>query len=116
MLKRSRTYLLGVLLILLAPPVLLMARNTQMSLPLSGLGHSQRVMPPDPDDWCRKVDHNRLQQEITKAETFFTEGVGENLVDWRYLRRALRHNGVEIAGTEDHYWLQTITGLYSGCS
>ena len=116
MLKRSHSYLLGILLILLAAPVLLMARNTQMSLPLTGLGRSQRFMPPDPDDWCRKVDHNRLQREITKAETFFNEGVGENLVDWRYLRRSLRHTGVEITGAEDEFWLQTIAGLYSGCS
>lgn len=115
MLKSSRTLLLGVLLLLLVAPVLLMTRVTQMSLSFSGLGRSQRIMPPDPDDWCRKVDHNRLQREIFKAETFFDEGIGEELVDWHYLRRALRHTGVDIAGAEDGFWLQTIADLYSGC-
>ena len=115
MLKSSRAFLLGVLLFLLAAPVFFMARVTQMSLPLSGLGRSQRIMPPDPDDWCRKVDHNRLQREISKAGAFLSEGIGEELVDWRYLRKALRHTGVDIAGAEDSFWLQTIADLYSGC-
>jgi hypothetical protein len=51
-------------------------------------------MPPDPEDWRRKVNLKKLDSEMAKAELYFTENVGGRLVDWLYLRRALRHTGI----------------------
>lgn len=105
---------LGLALLLLLIMVLL-ASGHQVSLPLTGIQSNHQVMPPDPNEWCRKVDLVRLNTEIMKAETFMREGVGERLVDWRYLRRVLKITGVQVSGPEDSYWLETIKGLYAGC-
>jgi hypothetical protein len=104
--------ILALLLLLIA---VLMASGHQVSLPLTGIQSNRQVMPPDPNEWCRKVDLEKLNTEILKAETFMREGVGERLVDWRYLRRALRVTGVQVNGPEDSYWLETIKELYTGC-
>jgi len=108
------TQVLGLALLLLLIMVLL-ASGHQVSLPLTGIQSNHQVMPPDPNEWCRKVDLVRLNTEIMKAETFMREGVGERLVDWRYLRRVLKITGVQVSGPEDSYWLETIKGLYAGC-
>ena len=63
-----------------------------------------------------QAEITRLEAEIAKAEIFFSEGIGESLVDWRYLRKALKYTGVQVNGPEDSYWLETIKGLYSGCT
>ena len=107
-----------VLLALLSTGALFAAdasRRTQLSLPLKGFHVNLQSMPPDPGDWCQKVDAERLQSEMAKARAFFQEGIGENLVDWRFLRRALKQTGAQVAGPEDRYWLEMIEGLYSGC-
>jgi hypothetical protein len=104
-----------ILALLLLLSAVLMASGHQVSLPLSGIQSNRQVMPPDPNEWCRKVDLEKLNTEIVKAETFMREGVGERLVDWRYLRRALKVIGVQVSGPEDSYWLETIKGLYAGC-
>ena len=104
--------ILALLLLLIA---VLMASGHQVSLPLTGIQSNRQVMPPDPNEWCRKIDLEKLNTEIAKAETFMREGVGERLVDWRYLRRALKVTGVQVSGAEDSYWLETIKGLYVGC-
>lgn len=93
----------------------MLTSGQQVSLPLTGLQSNRQVMPPDPDEWCGKVDLEKLNIEIVKAETFMREGVGESLVDWRYLRRVLKITGVQVNGPEDSYWLETIKGLYIGC-
>jgi hypothetical protein len=105
-----------ILSLLLLLVVLLMAAGKQVTLPMTGIQSNRQVMPPDPEDWCRKVKADKLDAEIAKAELFFSEGVGENLVDWRYLRRALKYTGVQVNGPEDTFWLETIRSLYSGCS
>jgi hypothetical protein len=105
-----------ILSLLLLLVVLLMAAGKQVTLPMTGIQSNWQVMPPDPEDWCRKVKANKLDAEIARAELFFSDGVGESLVDWRYLRRALKHTGVQVNGPEDTYWLETIKRLYSGCS
>lgn len=112
--KRSIVFVALVLCLLLI--MLLLAHVRQITLPLTGIQTNRQVMPPDPDDWCGKVDMIRLNNEITRAETYFNEGVGENLVDWTYLRQSLRYTGVHINGPEDIYWLETIKGLYIGCN
>ena len=109
--------ILALLLLLIA---VLMASGHQVSLPLTGIQSNRQTfgrtsMPPDPNEWCRKIDLEKLNTEIVKAETFMREGVGERLVDWRYLRRALKMTGVQVSGPEDSYWLETIKGLYDGC-
>ena len=109
--------ILALLLLLIA---VLMASGHQVSLPLTGIQSNRQTfgrtsMPPDPNEWCRKIDLEKLHSEIVKAETFMREGVGERLVDWRYLRRALKLTGVQVSGPEDSYWLETIKGLYTGC-
>lgn len=109
--------ILALLLLLMA---ILMASGHQVSLPLTGIQSNRQTfgrtsMPPDPNEWCRKIDLEKLNTEIAKAETFMREGVGERLVDWRYLRRALKVTGVQVSGPEDSYWLETIKGLYAGC-
>ena len=109
--------ILALLLLLIA---VLMASGHQVSLPLTGIQSNRQTfgrtsMPPDPNEWCRKIDLEKLHSEIVKAETFMREGVGERLVDWRYLRRALKLTGVQVSGAEDSYWLETIKGLYAGC-
>lgn len=105
---------LGFLLLLLLFAAL-MTSGQQVSLPLTGLQSNRQTMPPDPDEWCGKVDLEKLTSEMIKAETFMREGVGENLVDWRFLRRALKATGVQVNGPEDTYWLETIKELYAGC-
>jgi hypothetical protein len=105
-----------ILSLLLLLVVLLMAVGKQVTLPMTGIQSNRQVMPPDPEDWCRKVKAGKLDAEIDKAELFFSEGVGESLVDWRYLRRALKYTGVQVNGPEDTYWIETIRSLYSGCS
>ena len=113
----SRLILLALLLLILVlAGVVFMSRGQQVSLPFTGLQSNRQVMPLDPEDWCGKVKLAKLEAEITKAETFFSEGIGESLVDWRYLRRALKYTGVQVNGPEDSYWLETIKGLYSGCT
>ena len=104
---------LALLLLLIA---VLMAGGQQVSLPLTGIQSNRQVMPPDPGDWCHKVNLSKLNAEVARAEAFFSEGVGESLVDWRYLRRALRATGVQVNGPEDTYWLETIKDLYAGCT
>ena len=109
--------ILALLLLLIA---VLMASGHQVSLPLTGIQSNRQTfgrtsMPPDPSEWCRKIDLEKLNSEIVKAETFMREGVGERLVDWRYLRRAIKVTGVQVSGPEDSYWLETIKGLYAGC-
>ena len=104
-----------VILLLLLFFAALMASGQQVSLPLTGLQSNRQTMPPDPDEWCGKVDLEKLNSEMRKAETFMREGVGENLVDWRYLRQALKVTGVQVNGPEDSYWLKTIQELYAGC-
>jgi len=103
------------LLLLLLLLSALMASGQQVSLPLTGLQSNRQTMPPDPNDWCSKVDLEKLKSEMIKAETFMREGVGENLVDWRFLRLALKATGVQVNGPEDSYWLKTIQELYAGC-
>ncbi len=105
--------ILTLLLLLIA---ILMASGYQVGLPLTGVQSNRQVMPPDPNEWCRKVNLEKLDTEIVKAETFMREGIGESVVDWRYLRRALKVTGVQVSGPEDRYWLETIKGLYSGCT
>ncbi|MBK8904496.1 MAG: hypothetical protein IPM53_25180 [Anaerolineaceae bacterium] len=104
-----------VILLLLLLFAALMASGQQVSLPLTGLQSNRQTMPPDPNEWCGKVDLEKLNNEMMKAETFMREGMGENLVDWRYLRRALKATGVQVNGPEDTYWLETIKELYAGC-
>ncbi len=104
-----------VILLLLLFFAALMASGQQVSLPLTGLQSNRQTMPPDPNEWCGKVDLEKLKIEMIKAETFMREGVGENLVDWRFLRRALKVTGVQVNGPEDSYWLETIQGLYASC-
>lgn len=115
-LQRQRSFLFVALVLCLLLIILLLANVRQITLPLIGIQSNRQVMPPDPDDWCRRVDLNKLNAEITRAETYFNEGVGENLVDWTYLRRSLRYAGVQINGPEDVYWLEAIKGLYVGCN
>ena len=109
--------ILALLLLFIA---VLMSSGHQVSLPLTGILSNRQTfgrtsMPPDPNEWCRKIDLEKLNTEIAKAETFMREGVGERSVDWRYLRRALKVTGVQVSGPEDSYWLETIKGLYAGC-
>ena len=109
--------ILALLLLLIA---VLMASGHQVSLPLTGIQSNRQTfgrtsMPPDPNEWCRKIDLEKVNTEIAKSETFMREGVGERLVDWRYLRRALKMTGVQVSGAEDSYWLETIKGLYARC-
>ena len=100
--------ILALFLLLIA---VLMASGHQVSLPLTGIQSNRQVMPPDPNEWCRKIDLEKLNTEIAKAETFMREGVGERLVDWRYLRRALKTTGVFISCPGDGMrWLQALTG------
>ncbi len=114
--NRTVSWLILLALLLLAlTGAVFMSRGQQVSLPLTGLQSNRQVTPPGPEDWCRKVKLAQLEAEIAKAETFFSEGVGESLVDWRYLRRALKYSGVQVNGPEDSYWLETIKTLYSGC-
>lgn len=88
----------------------------QMTLPFAlPQSKSVQVMPPDPDEWCRRVDLKKLDYEIEKVREFFDTKYGEPLIDWKYLRRALKHTGVSVRGPEDEYWLNTIEGLYKGC-
>lgn len=116
LLTRARGFILVLaLLLLLLFLALLSAGGRQVSLPLTGLQSSHQLMPPDPQDWCRKVNLERLAAEIAKAEAFYRQGVGESLVDWHYLRRALKFTGVQVNGPEDGYWLETIKKLYSDC-
>lgn len=117
---KAQTRHMGVILVLVLALLLLlitvlMAGGHQVSLPLTGIQSNRQVMPPDPNEWCRKIDLEKLNGEILKAETFMREGVGERLVDWRYLRRALKTTGVQVSGPEDGYWLEAIKGLYAGC-
>lgn len=74
-----------------------------------------QVMPPDPDEWCRRADLKKLDYEVEKVEAYFETGYGRNLIDWKYLRRALGYTGVTVHGAEDEYWIRTIKGLYKGC-
>jgi hypothetical protein len=109
---RTTAFVLAALLLL---ALVLMAGSRQVSLPLTGIQSNRQFMPPEPEDWCRKVNLKKLNAELDKAEIYFRDGVGENLVNWRYLRRALRHTGVQVSGPEDAYWLEMIKGLYAGC-
>lgn len=123
-LQQKRSILIVVLALLLLLLILLMASGQQVTLPLTGIQSNRQVMPPDPEDWCRKVDLGKLDAEVARAETYFSEGVGESLVNWRYasaplstsLRRALGYAGVQVNGPEDAYWLETVKGLYAGCN
>ena len=115
-LQQKRSLLIVVLALLLLLLILLMASGQQVTLPLTGIQSNRQVMPPDPEDWCRKVDLGKLDAEVARAETYFSEGVGESLVNWRYLRRALGYAGVQVNGPEDAYWLETVKGLYAGCN
>jgi hypothetical protein len=108
---RTTAFVLAALLLL---ALLLMAGARQVSLPLTGIQSNRQFMPPDPEDWCRKVNLKKLDSEMAKAELYFSENVGGRLVDWLYLRRALRHTGVQVNGPEDVYWLEIIRG--SGCA
>ncbi len=114
--QRKRSILFVALVLCLLLIILLLANVRQVTLPLTGIQTNRQAMPPDPDDWCRKVDLIKLSAEIARAETYFNEGVGENLVDWTYLRLSLRYTGVQVNGPEDLYWLETIRGLYTGCN
>jgi hypothetical protein len=116
-LQQNRSILLvTALALLLLLLILLMAGGRQVSLPMTGIQSNRQVMPPDPEDWCRKVRLSKLDAEITKAELYFSEGVGENLVNWKYLRRALKHTAVQVNGPEDAIWLEIIKKLYTGCT
>lgn len=115
-LRQKRSILIVVLALCLLLIILLMASGRQLTLPLTGIQSNRQVMPPDPGDWCRKMDLTQLDAEIARAELFFSEGIGQGSVDWRYLRRALKVTGVQVNGPEDTYWLETIRGLYSGCT
>ena len=88
----------------------------QVTLPITGLQSNRQVMPPDPDDWCRKTNLSKLDNEIAKAEVYFNEGIGERAINWRLLRRSLARTGVNVNGPEDIFWLNTIKGLYSSCN
>ena len=115
--RHKRTTIIFLILALLLLLVILMAvGGQQISLPITGIQSHRQAMPPDPEDWCDKVNLDKLNQEITKAETFFEHNVGEHLVNWRYLRQALRYTGVQVNGPEDSYWLNMIKNLYAGCS
>ncbi|MBE2222995.1 MAG: hypothetical protein IAF02_15735, partial [Anaerolineae bacterium] len=62
-------------------------RNTQMTLPLAlPQVKTDKIMPPDPDDWCKKVKLSKLDYEIEKAEEYFASGFGGSLIRWNYLR------------------------------
>lgn len=115
-LQQKRSILIVVLALLLLLLILLMASGQQVTLPLTGIQSNRQVMPPDPEDWCRKMDLTRLDAEMSRAELFLNEGVGKGSVDWKYLRRALKVTGVQVNGPEDTYWLETIRGLYSECT
>jgi len=112
--KRAIPVLVLILLLLLLFAVLTTG-GQQVSLPLTGIQPNRQIMPPDPNEWCGKIELEKLNSEIMKAETFMREGGGESLVDWRYLRRALKATGVQVNGPEDSYWLETIKELYAGC-
>ena len=88
----------------------------QVTFPFTGLQPNQQVMPPDPNEWYRKTNLTKLDNEIAKAEVYFNQGIGENAVNWRFLRRALSRTGVQVNGPEDIFWLNTINGLYSSCN
>lgn len=109
---RTTALVLAALLLL---ALVLMAGGQQVSLPLTGIQSNRQFMPPDPEDWCRKVNLSKLDTEIAKAERYFSANVGGRLVDWLYLRRALRHTGAQVNGPEDVYWLEIIRGLFKGC-
>jgi len=81
-LQRKRTTLFVALVLCLLLIMLLLAHVRQITLPLTGIQTNRQLMPPDPDDWCRKVNLLKLNNEIIRAETYFNEGVGEKLVDW----------------------------------
>jgi hypothetical protein len=115
-LQQNRPILLVTLALLLLLLILLMAGGRQVTLPMTGIQSNRQVMPPDPEEWCRKVKLTKLDAEIAKAELYFSEGVGENLVNWKYLRRALKHTAVQVNGPEDPFWLETIKKLYAGCT
>lgn len=115
MTRRQLAPLILLLALLLIFFMALLAGGHQVSLPMTGIQSNRQLMPPDPNEWCRKVELEKLNSEIAKAETFMREGVGERLVDWRYLRRALKMTGVQVSGPEDWYWLETIKGLFAGC-
>lgn len=115
-LQQNRPILLVALALLLLLLILLMAGGRQVTLPMTGIQSNRQVMPPDPEDWCRKVKLSRLDAEIARADLFLNEGVGKSSVDWKYLRRALKHTGVQVNGPEDMYWLNIIRGLYKGCT
>jgi hypothetical protein len=106
--------LLALVLLILAGAVL-MSKKQQPTLPMTGLQSNRQVMPPDPGDWCRKANMAELDTEIAKADAFFNAGVGEGLVDFRYLALALKRTGVQVTGPQDEYWLNTIKNLYAGC-
>ena len=108
-------------IVLVAASVVVMAgkgqRKTQMSLPFAlPRVEPGKVMPPDPDEWCKKVDLAKLDYEVEKAEAFFETGYGQDLVRWKYLRRALSHTGVTYTGAEDEEWLQFVKGMFKGCT
>jgi hypothetical protein len=65
---RTTAFVLAALLLL---ALLLMAGARQVSLPLTGIQSSRQFMPPDPEDWCRKVNLNKLNAELDKAEIYF---------------------------------------------
>lgn len=113
--QRKRTTLFVALVLCLLLIILLLAHVRQVTLPLTGIQTNRQVMPPDPDDWCGKVNMIRLNAEIARAELFLNEGIGKGSIDWKYLRRALKITGVQVNGPEDTYWLETIQALYSGC-
>lgn len=115
-LQHKRSILFVVLVLCLLFIILLLANVRQITLPLTGIQTNRQAMPPNPDDWCGKVDMIRLNAEIARAELFLNEGIGKGGVDWKYLRRALKVTGVQVNGPEDTYWLETIRGLYSGCT
>ena len=115
-LQQKRAILIVVLALLLLLLILLMAGGQQVTLPLTGFQPNRQMMPPAPEDWCRKMDLTRLDAEMAKAELFLNEGIGKGSVDWKYLRRALKVTGVQVNGPEDTYWLETIRGLYSECT
>jgi hypothetical protein len=112
-------FMLFLVLLLLAGTIVMVGKGqqrTQMTLPFA-LPQSKpiQVMPPDPDEWCRRADLKKLDYEVEKVEAYFETGYGRNLIDWKYLRRALGYTGVTVRGAEDEYWLRTIKGLYQGC-
>ena len=115
-LQRKRSILFAALVLCLLLIILLLANVRQITLPLTGIQTNRQVMPPNPDDWCGKVNMTRLSAEIARAELFLNEGIGKGSIDWKYLRRALKVTGVQVNGPEDTYWLETIRGLYLGCT